>query len=112
MQMPGQLRTLLRALGSILTAFVLFVGCVLYYYHNSQLLKASQSQMMWVILVSIFFCCARVFLSSYNINMGSCTASFWFGHLGTIGKQYHLYPCRWCATSEEALHISSSSSLS
>jgi hypothetical protein len=85
MQMPLDMRIVLYFLFSVLLLGVVGMGAVLHVYRNTQLLRASQTQMMWMILVAVLFGVVRILISAFDISFTSCTASFWFGHLTSLG---------------------------
>lgn len=65
--MPYGLQGFLIALAVILFVCFVFMAAVLVKYRHSRLLKASQLSMLWLVLVSTLYACARIIVSSQSV---------------------------------------------
>jgi hypothetical protein len=74
----------LYILAAINLACVLFFMVILIVYKRTRLLKASQPNMMWIIVTANLFNVARTLTSTFRVSVTTCTLSIWFGHLAFI----------------------------
>ena len=85
--MPESVSAFLTALFAIQLATAIFVAAVFARYHNVRILKASQWQVMCVVLSSLFLGAGRILVASYGetFTVATCVAGFWLGHLTFVG---------------------------
>lgn len=74
----------LYILAFINLACVLFFMICLIVYRRTRLLKASQPNMMWIVVIVNLFNVARTLTSTFQASVTTCTLSTWFGHLAFI----------------------------
>eukprot|EP00596_Hydrurales_sp_CCMP1899_P000319 CAMPEP_0119034848 /NCGR_PEP_ID=MMETSP1177-20130426/1866_1 /TAXON_ID=2985 /ORGANISM="Ochromonas sp, Strain CCMP1899" /LENGTH=916 /DNA_ID=CAMNT_0006992625 /DNA_START=611 /DNA_END=3364 /DNA_ORIENTATION=+ len=74
----------LYVMAAINLAVVVFFMVILVVYKKTRLLKASQPNMMWIIITANLFNVARTITSTYQVSVTTCTLSIWFGHLAFI----------------------------
>ena len=76
-----EIQSFLRACGIIGIIYVVAVGSVLAYRRHSKLVKASQPQMVAIVLIGEVLAFIRVFFGGEHPNPSSCMSMFWYGHL-------------------------------
>ena len=77
---PG-LRGFVAALGALVLLAVLFTLGVVIARRSSKLVKASQPEMVYIIVAGCALGGLRTIMAALDVTDGSCTASFWLGHV-------------------------------
>ena len=72
----------LYALGAAAGVTVLFFCWILFRFHNSRLLKASQQPMLYVIMLGEILGVGKILIAASVINTNTCIAGLWAAHLG------------------------------
>jgi hypothetical protein len=86
--MPEALHNVIIAMCAIQSVIVVVVACLLIWYRNTRLLKASQYPMLWLVLSSGIFGAARIGFAATNPDDGGgayCVADYWMGHMAFFG---------------------------
>ena len=81
LESTDEIQAFLHACGIIGIIYTVAVGSVLFYRRHSKLMKASQPQMVGIVLAGEVLAFIRVFFGGMHPTPSSCMSMFWFGHL-------------------------------
>jgi hypothetical protein len=85
--LSGGLRGFLFAIGAMVLLLVLFFASVMVLRRSSRLAKASQPEMVYIILAGCALAAARTIVGGLDVTDASCALSFWLGHV-SFGTTY------------------------
>jgi len=74
-------RSLLRAGAGLVILLIFLCGCMILAFWESRLVKATQPEMLFVILLGALLACLRVIVATMDITDSTCVTGKWLGHL-------------------------------